>query len=122
MLAAPATSRRLPKFELVDIPTTDAVPLIIKLPLPSGVPAVGRTRTFCQVNFVSVPPLLLVVTVYVICVEVTEVTLPTTILLPEPPDLALETLGVGLPVSKIKPAGALRTNVPVPTFPLAFSV
>src|SRR5439155_9704610 len=49
LLAAPATSRRGPKLELVETPGTLAVPVTVRLPLANGVPAVGRTRTFCQV-------------------------------------------------------------------------
>ena len=43
LFAAPATSSRFPKFEFVCRPTTVAVPLRVRLPLASGVPAVGRT-------------------------------------------------------------------------------
>jgi len=50
-----------------------AVPLSRKLPEASGVPAVGRTRTFCQVILDSVLPLLLDVTVKVSWVVVIEV-------------------------------------------------
>src|ERR1051326_6503981 len=50
LFAAPGTSRKLPRFELVERPVTLAVPLALKLPLARGVPAVGRTRTFCQVS------------------------------------------------------------------------
>src|SRR5262245_35208189 len=73
LLAAPATSRRVPRLALVDIPTTLAVPLRLRLPLTRGVPAVGRTRTFCQVNLHVTPLRLALVTVNTICVVVTEV-------------------------------------------------
>src|SRR6266404_5338437 len=73
LLAAPATSRRAPRLELVERERTMAVPLSRKLPEASGVPAVGRTRTFCQVILDSVLPLLLDVTVKVSCVVVIEV-------------------------------------------------
>src|SRR5437899_12791581 len=73
LLAAPATSRRAPRLELVERERTMAVPLSRKLPEASGVPAVGRTRTFCQVILDSVPPLLLDVTVKVSWVVVIEV-------------------------------------------------
>ncbi len=63
LLAAPATSRRAPKLELVATPVTLAVPVTIRLPVAKGEPAVGRTRTFCQVSLVSVVPELVVVTV-----------------------------------------------------------
>src|SRR6266404_394860 len=72
-LATPATSRKVPRFEFVDIPTTLAVPLIARLPVAKGVPAIGRTRTFCQVILDSVLPLLLDVTVKVSWVVVSEV-------------------------------------------------
>src|SRR5947208_1769759 len=73
VLAAPAISRKLPRSELVDKPTIVAVPLPNRVPLASGVPAVGRTRTFCHVNVEGVPPLLRIVTVKVSWFEVTEV-------------------------------------------------
>src|SRR5258708_6213161 len=72
LLAAPATSRKVPRLALVERPTTLAVPLIRRLPLANGVPAVGRTRTFCQV-IVQSAALLGDVTVKVSCVEVTDV-------------------------------------------------
>src|SRR6185369_13268629 len=72
LLAAPATSRKVPRLALVERPTTLAVPLIRRLPLVNGVPAVGRTRTFCQV-IVQSAALLGAVTVKVSCVEVTDV-------------------------------------------------
>src|SRR5437867_9271774 len=72
LFAAPATSCKLPKLQLVERPVTLAVPVTLRIPLANGVPAVGRTRTFCQVN-VQVAPLLGNVTVKVSCVEVTEV-------------------------------------------------
>src|SRR5262245_14415523 len=65
LLAAPGTSRNAPRLALVDSPTTLAVPLRVRMPLASGVPAVGRTRTFCQVNVQATPPLLGLVTVKV---------------------------------------------------------
>src|SRR5436190_1661374 len=55
LLAAPATSRKVPRLALVERPTTLAVPLIRRLPLANGVPAVGRTRIFCQVNWEGLP-------------------------------------------------------------------
>src|SRR5262249_57881044 len=72
LLAAPATSRKVPRLALVERPTTLAVPLIRRLPLTWGVPAVGRTRTFCQVSVQRAPALLGMVTVKVSCVVVTE--------------------------------------------------
>src|SRR5262252_3558662 len=73
LLAAPATSRRVPRLALVDSPTTLAVPLRPKLPLSRGVPAVGRTRTFCQVSLQVIPLALEAVTVNTNCVLVSEV-------------------------------------------------
>src|SRR6185369_1069464 len=55
LLAAPATSRKVPRLALVERPTTLAVPLIRRLPLTRGVPDVGRTRTFCQVSLQVTP-------------------------------------------------------------------
>ena len=57
-LAAPATSRSVPRLELVERPTTLAVPVTLRLPMANGVPALGRTRTFCQVKVPRTPPLL----------------------------------------------------------------
>src|SRR6266568_6795932 len=73
LLAAPATSRNAPRLALVGSPTTVAVPPRVRLPLASGVPALGRTRTFCQVNLQVTPLILELVTVKTICVLVTEV-------------------------------------------------
>src|SRR6059036_208282 len=73
LATVPATSRRLPRLELVETPTTLAVPVTRKRPLARGVPAVGRTRTFCQVNLQVTPLTLLLVTVKTNCVVVTEV-------------------------------------------------
>jgi len=129
-LAAPATSRNVPKFELVETVTTVAVPLTFKLPLAKGVPAVGRTRAFCQVNLQVTPLMLLLLTVNVICVLVTEfmateVPLETPLMLFPPPPLPLslviKTVGAVPPVSNIKPLGAFKSIVPGPTSPLVFS-
>src|SRR5215467_13642360 len=73
LLAAPATARRMPRLALVDSPITLAVPLRLKLPLTSGVPAMGRTRTFCQVSLQITPLALEAVTENVSCVLVIEV-------------------------------------------------
>src|SRR5215471_10249650 len=127
LLAAPATSRKVPRLALVERPTTLAVPLIRRLPLAKGVPAVGRTRTFCQVSVQVTPALLGTVTVKVSCVEVTELMPKELPLLAPLIDLEAEpvevtfTVGAVPPVSKTKPAGALTMMVPVPTLPLAFS-
>ena len=50
-------------MELVERLSTIAVPLSRKEPEASGVPAVGRTRTFWQVNLQVTPLRLLLVTV-----------------------------------------------------------
>ena len=65
LLAAPATSRKVPKLEVGDTPVMLAVPVRVRLPLAKGVPAVGRTRTFCQVREQVTPEALLLVTVNV---------------------------------------------------------
>src|SRR5213592_2042382 len=71
-LAAPGTSRNTPRLAPLGRPITLAVPLRVRLPLASGVPAFGRTLTFCQVKVFVAPLLLALVTVKVNCVEVTE--------------------------------------------------
>src|SRR5262245_35282724 len=130
VLGAPATSRRAPSLAPVGRPATLAVPLRVRLPLASGVPALGRTRTFCQVRLQVTPLALEAVTVKTNCVLVTEVMatavpLATSLMLlaelPEPVSRVTETVGAVPPMSKRKPLGALRTMVPVPTLPLAFS-
>src|SRR6266581_833594 len=72
LLAAPATSCKRPKFELVETVTALAVPVIRRVPPANGVPAVGRTRTFCQVSLQVTLLRLLLVTVKVSCVVVTD--------------------------------------------------
>src|SRR6266581_3659177 len=126
VLAAPVTSRRAPRLALMGSPTTLAVPLRVRLPLASGVPAVGRTRTFCQVS-VQRAPLLGAVTVKVSWVDVTdviatEVPLETRLMFLEADPPLILTVGAVPAVSKTNPTGALRMIVPVPTLPLAFSV
>src|SRR6266487_3843286 len=126
LLAAPATSRKAPRLALMGRPATVAVPLRVRLPLASGVPAVGLTRTFCQVR-VQIAPLLGAVTVKVSWVDVTdviatEVPLETSLMfLAACPPLIL-TVGAVPAISKTNPAGALRAIVPAPTSPLTFSV
>ena len=114
----------------MDTPTTLALPLTIRLPLAKGVPAVGRTRTFCQVSLQVMPPTLLLVTVNTNCVGVTEVIatavpLDTLLMLlfafPLPLSRVTKTVGAVPPVSKVNPLGAFKMMVPVPTSPLAFS-
>src|SRR6266404_9303686 len=130
LLAAPATSRRLPRLAPVGRPTTVAVPLRVRVPLTSGVPALGRTRTFCQVRLQVIPLALEAVTVKTSWVLVTEVIATAVPLatsfrllaaLPEPVIRVIFTVGAVPPVSNMNPAGALRMIVPVPTLPLAFS-
>src|SRR5262245_27900220 len=130
LLAAPATSRKVPRLALVERPTTLAVPLIRRLPLTNGVPAVGRTRTFCQVSLQLTPLILELVTVKTSCVLDTEVIaavppLKTPLMLlpelPEPVSRVTNTVGAVPPVSNTKPAGALTMMVPAPTLPLEFS-
>src|SRR5215475_13426333 len=102
LLAAPATSRKVPRLALVERPTTLAVPLIRRLPLTNGVPAVGRTRTFCQVSLQVTPLALEAVTVNTSWVLVTEliamaVPLATSLMLlaelPEPLSRVMSTVG-----------------------------
>src|SRR5262245_18899841 len=102
LLAAPATSRKVPRLALLDSPTTLAVPLRLRLPLARGVPALGRTRTFCQVSLQVMPLALEPVTVKTICdvvreVMATAVPLVTSLmllaLLPEPANRVINTVG-----------------------------
>src|SRR6266446_6595824 len=98
------------------------VPDSVMFPLPKGLPAMGRTRRFCQVSmFVT---LLEDVTVNVTCVGFTlSGIIPLLILL-----LMFFVSWFGSPlilivgngqhvVAKTKPAGTLRMMVPVPTSP-----
>ena len=66
-LAAPATSVSVPKLVLLAVTTAMvAVPVLVRLPFAKGVPALGRTRTFCQVSEQVTPALLAALTVKVI--------------------------------------------------------
>ena len=130
LLAAPGTSLKRPKGELVETPATFAVPVTFKLPLAKGVPLVGRTRTFCQVSPQVMPLALLLLTVKTNCVLVMEVIaaadplempLRLLALLPLPVKRVMRTFGAVPPVSNLNPAGAFRIMVPVPTLLLAFS-
>src|SRR5882724_1606399 len=98
------------------------VPDLVMLPLANGLPAMGRTRRFCQVSlFVT---LLEEVTVNVTCVGFTLsgiIPLLTLLLM-----FFVRVLGSPLilmvgngqhVVAKTKPAGTLRMIVPVPTSP-----
>ena len=108
---------------LVGRPATMAVPERVRLPPANGVPAVGRTRTFCQVNCEVWPLVSPLVTVKTSCVGVTEVMLPTTVSDGGPlPVFLIATIGVAAFVSKINPPGAFRIIVFTPISPLAFSV
>src|SRR5262245_3381075 len=131
LLAAPATSRRVPRLEVGETPAMVAVPVRLRLPLASGVPALGRTRTFCQVSRQVTPDALALVTVKVIWLAVREVIaaavpLATPLMLlplePLPVTRVIKTVGAVPPVSNTNPAGALRMIVPVPALPVAFSV
>jgi hypothetical protein len=48
--AVPGTSVSVPKLVLPVTPETVLVPVFVMSPVASGVPAVGRTRTFCHVR------------------------------------------------------------------------
>src|SRR6266516_2388526 len=63
-----------PKLVLLSV-TADMVevPVLVILPLASGVAAAGRTRTFCQESEQPTLPPLASVTVKVICVVVRDV-------------------------------------------------
>src|SRR5437667_4858444 len=66
-LAVPATSVNVPKLVLLAVTEVIvAVPVLVRLPLAKGVPAAGRTRTFCQINEQVTPALLAALTVNVI--------------------------------------------------------
>ena len=129
-LAAPATSRNEPKFDVSVTVTRVAVPVNFSVPLANGDPAVGRTRTFCHVSEQVTPFALMSVTVNVSCDWVIDVIatavglLTLFMLLVEPPlpvTLVISTVGAVPPVSKINPLGAFKMIVPVLTSPLAFS-
>src|SRR5437867_10190239 len=106
LLAAPGTSRNRPRLAPVGSPTTLAEPLRVRLPLASGVPAVGRTRTFCQVRVQVTPLALELVTVKTSCVLLTEdmataVPLATPLMfrisLPLPANRVIRTVGAVAP-------------------------
>src|SRR6266567_2527182 len=124
LLAAPAISRSVPRLPLVERPTTLAVPLRKRLPPAKGVPATGRTRTFCQVKVLVT--LLSELTVKVSCVEVTEVMatevpLPTALIFCELPPPLILTVGATPPVSNVQPLGTFKMMVPTPTLALMAS-
>src|SRR5436309_2254730 len=131
LLAVPGTSVKVPKFEVLLVTAaTVAVPVLNMLPLARGVPAVGRTRTFCQVSEQVTPLALAAVIVKVICEELIEVmatavplltSLMLLLPLPLPVSRVIKTVGAVPPVSNLNPAGALRMIVPAPASPLAAS-
>src|ERR1051325_5938299 len=92
-----------------------------------GVPAVGRTRTFCQVK-VQAAALLGVVTVKTSCVELIEVmafelpVLARLIFFPAELAPSILTKAAGALVSKMNPLGAFKTMLPAETLATAFSV
>src|ERR1043165_6064165 len=118
-LSRPATSVSVPKLVLLAVTAAIVeVPVLVRLPLASGVPALGRTRTFCHVNEQVVPAPLTLDTVKVICVVVREgiaaaVPLVTPLIhAPLPLSRVIKTVGAGVPLeSKRKPVGALRIIV-----------
>ena len=66
-LAVPATSVKVPKLVLPAVTEVIvAVPDRVRLPLAKGVPAMGRTRTFCHVSEQVTPALAAALTVNVI--------------------------------------------------------
>src|SRR5262249_56772039 len=106
--AAPAISRSVPTFEFVVTLARLAVPAHRRKPNAKGVPAVGRTRTFCQVSLHFTLFWLVLVTVNVICVVVTDVIatdvpLDTPLILlaapPVPLSRSIRTVGAVPPVS-----------------------
>ena len=66
-MIAPATSVNVPKLVLLAVTEVIvAVPVLVRMPLAKGVPAMGRTRTFCQISEQVTPALLAALTVKVI--------------------------------------------------------
>src|SRR5213592_3556776 len=99
-----------------------AVPVFVILPEAKGVPADGRTRTFCQVSVQGLPPELLLVMVIVRLVEVRVTAMvdplfkPLMFLLALPPPVS-KTVAAVPPVSNTNPVGTLRIMVPTATSP-----
>src|SRR5213596_2662846 len=118
------TSVNVPKFDVLLVTTAmTEVPVLVRLPVARGVPAVGRTRTFCQVSEQVTPLALAAVIVKVICEELIEVmatavplltSLMLLLPLPLPVSRVIKTVGAVPPVSNLNPAGALRIMVPAP--------
>src|SRR5438034_5359357 len=102
LLAVPGTSVKVPKFDVLLVTTAmTEVPVLTKLPVARGVPAVGRTRTFCQVSEQVTAFALAAVIVKVIWVEEMPVTatvvpllrsLILLLLVPEPVSLVIKTV------------------------------
>ena len=125
----PTTSVSRPQFAPATTPAKVEFPELVMLPNARGVPALGRTRTFCHVIVFGVPPVLLAEMVNVSCVEVTDVMandVPLTALLMFFELLAgspvILTVGAVPPVSKMNPVGAFRMTVPTPALPVPSSV
>src|SRR5438477_10501460 len=113
LVVVPRTSVKVPKLVVPFTAATVDVPVSTMLPLAKGVPAVGRTRTFCQVSEQVTPFALAAVMVKVIWVEDLLVTLTAVplvaslmlLMLPEPVSRVIKTVGVVPPVSNLNPAG-----------------
>src|SRR5437016_4032517 len=76
LVAAPGTSASVPRFDVLLVTTAmTEVPVLVRLTVARGVPAVGRTRTFCQVSEQVTAFALAAVIVKVIWVEDMPVTL-----------------------------------------------
>src|SRR5258708_26254970 len=122
------TSIKRPKLVVLLVTAVIAeVPVLEMMPLARGLAAMGRTRTFCQVIELVSEPLLAEETVNVIWLVVREVMAAE---VPEGAPLisyvvfclkkksVIRTVGAVPLMSKMKPEGALRMIVPVPTSPL----
>jgi hypothetical protein len=116
-VGAPATSVSVPKLVVEVTPVIDAVPEFVMLPLPSGVPVVGRTLMPDQVRrdrVFGLPPLpSTAVMVIVIVVAVTVafgLCRITNVSVPAKRDTVTVTAEV---VSKTNPDGAFKVIVPV---------
>lgn len=117
---APAISISVPRFVPLATKGITEVPILVILPLASGVPAVGLTRTFCQVSVFLVWPFDLETTVNMISVEFMEVIFSAVLfaaslmfLFAFVLVLVRNTVTVA-EVSNSKPAGAAIITVPVP--------
>lgn len=128
LVAAPTTSVNVPKLVVPPVtPAMVAVPLFVIFPVASGVPAEGRTRTFCHVSVFGSRVLTdVIVIVRVDAVRVTAIVEPLARLLMFLVEFAspvTRTVGAVPPVSNTNPVGALKIIVPVVEMsPLAVSV